>query len=127
MNLIHIGLVCSNEPNASRFYGELLGGELTRRSKLPRNVSEIAFGLDDECEILYFGVDDVVFELFLTGWAEATPRKISHTCIEVENRGALLERATEMGFEVREAPRGDYSIFFLVDGDGNLFEVKDEA
>ena len=126
MDLIHIGLVCSTEENASRFYGELLGCELTRRSKLPRDVSQHAFGLDDECEIVYFDNNGVVFEIFLTGWSEQTKRKISHTCIEVEKRDELLERATAMGYEVREAPRGDYSIYFLADADGNLFEVKDK-
>ena len=127
MDLIHIGLVCSDEEKACRFYGELLGGELTRRSKLSVDVAQNAFGLDDECEIICFCIDDMVFELFMTGWAEEAPRKISHICIEVENRDALLERAAEMGFAVREAPRGDSSIFFLADLDGNLFEVKDKV
>ena len=125
MDLIHIGLVARSEEGARRFYEHLLGLEMTRRSALPDALASRIFGVDEGCEILYYGNDAMLFEIFVTGWAEKTERKISHTCIEVADRGALLARAEEMGFEVIEAPRNDYSIFFLADGDGNLFEVKE--
>ncbi|MCP5044574.1 MAG: VOC family protein [bacterium] len=124
MDLIHIGLVASSEDNANRFFGDLLGLEMTRRSELPRVLAKRLFGVEDGCEILYFEDPSVVFEIFVTGWAEQAPNKISHTCIEVEQRSDLLARATGMGFEVIEAPRGEDNIYFLTDGDGNLFEVK---
>lgn len=125
MELIHIGLVASCEDNASRFYHELLGLALTRRSELPEALASRLFGLEKGCEILYFGNDAILFEVFVTGWPEKTERKISHTCIEVEDRGGLLARAGKLGFEVIEAPRNDYSVYFLSDRDGNLFEVKE--
>jgi len=126
MDLVHIGLVASSEDNANRFFADLLGLEMTRRSELPGELARRIFGVTDGCEILYFGNDAMMFEVFVTGWAEKTERKISHTCIEVDGRADLLSRAEGMGFEVVEAPRNDYSIFFLADADGNLFEVKEK-
>ncbi len=126
MDLIHVGLACSSEENANHFFGYLLGLPMTRRSSLPEDLAIRLFGIEERCEILYFGNDAIMFEIFLTGWAEQTPRKVSHACIEVENREELLERAATSGYEVREAPRQDESVFFLSDRDGNLFEVKEK-
>jgi catechol 2,3-dioxygenase-like lactoylglutathione lyase family enzyme len=125
MDLIHIGLVSQSEERANHFFGDLLGLEMTRRSALPQDVARLLFGFDESCEMLYFGNESLMFEVFLTGWAEQTPKKITHSCIEVEDRSSLLARASAEGYEVREAPRQDYSVFFLVDLDGNLFEVKE--
>ena len=73
---------------------------MTRRSELPDALASRLFGLEAGCEILYYGSDSLVFEVFLTGWAERTEKKISHTCIEVSNRDDLLARASDMGFRV---------------------------
>ncbi len=126
MELIHIGLVVRSAENADRFYADLLGLAMTRTSSLPKEIAPALFGLDEGCEIRYYGNENILFEIFVTGWQEEQPRKMSHTCIEVENREDLLKRCREMGFEVREAPRHDYTLIFIGDNDGNLFEVKEK-
>ena len=127
MDFIHIGLVSSSAENADRFFGELLGLPKTRESALSADLAAGLFGLDTGCAIAYYGDAGLVFEVFLTGWSEPSTNKISHTCIEVADRSKLLSRCRNMGFGVREVPKGDTSVVFIEDGDGNLFEVKERG
>ena len=124
VQLIHIGLVSHSRESAQRFFGELLGLPLSRTSDLPVELAPSLFGVDEGCEILFYEGEGIVFEIFVTGWSEPRERRISHCCIEVDDRAGLLERARAMGFEVRDAPRRDYRIYFVVDDDGNLFEIR---
>lgn len=127
MDFIHIGLVSSSAENADRFFGDLLGLDKTRTSSLPAEFSQALFGIDQDCDIAYYGSDGLVFEVFLTGWSEPSDRKISHTCIEVDARADLLARCREMGYGVREVTKGDKVVVFIEDSDGNLFEVNDRG
>lgn len=127
MDFIHVGLVSRSEENADRFFGELLGLPKARKSQLAREVTEGLFGVDQDCELLYYGDAGLVFEVFVVGWSEPSERKISHTCIAVADRAALVERCRAMGFEVREVAKGEKVIVFIADADGNLFEVTERA
>jgi len=124
MDFVHIGLVSSTEENADRFFGELLGLEKTRKSQLPRELTQGLFGVDRDCEIAYYGEAGLVFEVFLMGFSEEVTNRISHTCIEVDDQVQLLSRCRDMGFEVREVQKGEKTVVFIADADGNLFEVK---
>ncbi len=127
MDFIHIGLVSSTADNAERFYGELLGLDKTRTSSLPAEFAQALFGVEDGCEIVYYGSGALVFEIFLTGRREPADGKISHTCIAVDDLQGLRQRCQQMGFGVREARKGDKVVVFLEDADGNLFEVKSRS
>jgi catechol 2,3-dioxygenase-like lactoylglutathione lyase family enzyme len=125
MNFIHIGLASSTQENADRFYGDLLGLDKTRESQLTKDLAQGLFGIGQGCDIVYYGNDRLVFEVFITGWREQTAPKITHTCIEVDDRAELLRRCREMGYEVREVAKDGHVVVFIADLDGNLFEVKD--
>ena len=127
MDFIHIGLVSSDAERAERFFGQLLGLEKTRTSSLPADFSQALFGVEEACDIVYYGSGSLVFEVFLTGWSEPSERKISHTCVAVDDRAGLLTRCREMGYQVREARKGDKLVIFIQDLDGNLYEVKDRG
>ena len=127
MELIHIGLVSSSESNADRFYGELLELPRIRKSELSAHLANELFGIDQSCDILYYGETPLLFEVFVTGWSEPAGKKISHACIEVPDCDDLLKRCGEIGFSVREAHKGDKLIVFIEDSDGNLFEVKEKC
>ena len=127
MNFVHIGLVCSSEENADRFYGELLGLPKTRRSKSLSE--ELALQIFDisvpgGCEMLYYGEHPLVIEVFLLERRDLPEKKISHTCIEVPDRTELIGRCREMGFAAREVARENRSpVVFIEDADGNAFEI----
>ena len=96
MDMLHIGLVSSAEETADRFFGELLGLPKTRKSQLPREVTDGLFGVGQDCDLVYYGDGSLVFEVFLTGWSEPKERRISHTCIEVADRPAFLAHCREI-------------------------------
>jgi catechol 2,3-dioxygenase-like lactoylglutathione lyase family enzyme len=127
MHFVHVGLVSSSEQDADRFFGDLLGLPKTRKSSLSCELVQALFGIDQDCELAYYGDAGLVFEVFLMGWSEPSTRRISHTCIEVADLEDLLRRSRAMGFEVREVQKGGKVIVFLADADGNLFEVKAKA
>ena len=108
MHLVHIGLVSTSEDHADRFFGDLLGLPKTRTSQLPRKLAEGLFGVDQDLGIAYYGDGDMIFEVFFTGWSEPSARKISHTCISVENLDEFLGRCRAMEYEVREVTKGEH-------------------
>ena len=124
MQLIHAGLTSHSEAAADRFFGGVLGLEKTRRSALPAALAEPLFGVDQGCEILYYGGGNLLLEIFVTGPRERAAGKIDHLCIEVADRGEVIAKCGEHGFAVREVPKGEDVIVFIEDEDGNLFEVK---
>lgn len=124
MDFIHVGLVSQSETNADRFFGELLGLQKTKKSHLSREINLGLFGVDQDCELVYYGETGLVFEVFIMGFCEPKDRRISHTCIAVDDQAELLTRCRELGFEVREVEKGDKVVVFIADADGNLFEVK---
>jgi len=126
MRLLHAAVVSRSEPEADRFFGDLLGLEKTRRSELSAELADRLFGIEQGCPIVYYGSPELEIEVFMTGRPEVIEARIGHLCLEVVGRAELLERCAEMGFTVRQAPKGDYVIYFVEDGDGNLFEIKDK-
>ncbi len=127
MDFIHIGLVCSSETNADRFFGQLLEMPMTRRSSLPAQLAAALFGVERDCEILYYGDGGLVFEVFVTGFSEPAGQRMDHTCIAVSDRARLIARCREMEFEVRTVEKGGGEVVFIVDADGNLFEIRTTA
>ncbi len=127
MSLVHVGLAARNEDAAERFYGGCLGLEVTRRSELPAEVAAPLFGVEQACPIVYYGGPGVLFELFITGFAEKTDPKITHTCLEVSDLAGVVARCRGEGFGVREVPKGEKTVTFVEDGDGNLFELLQAA
>lgn len=126
MNLLHVGLVSRDAARAERFYGELLGLEKKRSGHLDAQLATQLFGVDEDCEIIYYGSQELLIEVFLTGWSESIPGRISHVCLEVADRDELLARCHKLGFKVRQAPKGEGVVSFIQDDDGNLFELKEK-
>ena len=126
MRLLHAAGVSRSEQEADRFFGDLLGLEKTRRSELSAELADRLFGIGQGCPIVYYGSPELEIEVFMTGRPEVVDTRISHLCLEVAGRAELLERCAEMGFAVRQAPKGDYVVYFIEDGGGNLFEIKDK-
>jgi catechol 2,3-dioxygenase-like lactoylglutathione lyase family enzyme len=125
VRLVHAGLVSSSEDKADRFFGGVLGLEKTRRSELPAELADRLFGVDEGCQIVYYGSGDLELEVFLIGLPPTAGSRIGHLCLEVASRADLLERCAAMGVAVRQAPKGDSLIVFIEDEDGNLFEIKE--
>ena len=127
MQIGHIALVSSSEERANRFYRDGLGLKELRSMVIPAGLSKSLFGIDQELKVIDFGDERIKFEVFILKSEGAVPlRKLDHTCLEVEDRDALLIKWKGLGFEILQVPKGDSLVVFLKDGDGNLFEIKEK-
>jgi catechol 2,3-dioxygenase-like lactoylglutathione lyase family enzyme len=126
MHLNHVGLVSSSREKSDRFFSGLLEMERIKSSPLSAELAEQLFGIGQDFELLHYGKGDLLVEVFVPSRSELAPHRMSHLCLEVADRSALLEKCAAMGVSVTEAPKGDSVVVFIKDYDGNLFEIKQQ-
>lgn len=127
MRLLHVALACSSEATSDRFFEGVLGLTKTRTKTLSPNLAAPLFGLEQEYELVYYGDDDVQFEVFLSDRADLVAKHVGHVCLEVDDVEELVARCKAIGVEVRRVKRGDSFVTFVADEDGNQFELKEKA
>jgi catechol 2,3-dioxygenase-like lactoylglutathione lyase family enzyme len=124
MLLRHAALTCSSEKNSDRFYKNLLGLEKSEPKTLARALSKAIFSIDSELEIINYMDDYVHFEIFISSHSMSSVGQIEHVCLEVDNLQDFLKKCFSLGVEVSQIPKGDRTLTFIRDFDGNLFEIK---
>jgi catechol 2,3-dioxygenase-like lactoylglutathione lyase family enzyme len=124
MILRHVALTCSSEKKSDRFYKDLLGLEKTEPKILPRTLSKAIFNFDSELLMINYRGKDVHFEIFITEDSKRTVEQIVHVCLEVEDLNAFLNECHHLEIELIQVPKGDRTLTFIRDDDGNLFEIK---
>ena len=125
MLLRHVGLTCGTEDNADKFYRDLLGLNKSEPKTLPPDLSKAIFNLDAELQMINYMDENIHFEIFITNRHSTTPSQIDHQCLEVENRSVFIEKCRSLGVETALIPKGDKTLTFIKDFDGNLFEILD--
>ena len=71
--------------------------------------------------------ENVHFEIFIADQHTDHSRKIAHTCIEVDDMQAFLDKCSRLQVDVARIPKGDKILIFIKDFDGNVFEIKRSA
>jgi hypothetical protein len=67
------------------------------------------------------------FEIFIADSSSNSTRQIEHLCLEVDDLNDFLNKCNILGVEVVKIPKGDKTLIFIKDFDGNLFEIKRSA
>ena len=124
MLLKHVGLACSTEDNADKFYQKLLGLNKSEPKMLPSDLSSAIFNVDAELPIINYTGEKVHFEIFITGLVDDRSGQITHQCLEVDGLSAFIEKCRSLGVEILQVPKGAKVLTFIKDFDGNLFEIK---
>ena len=124
MHLKHIGLTSSSEDNSDRFYANLLGLTKSDPKTLSRELSKAIFNRDTELVMINYQDEHVHFEIFISDQPEDHKKRISHTCLEIEDLDGFLDKCRSLNVEVDLIPKGDKTLTFIRDFDGNLFELK---
>ena len=124
MKLRHAALTCSSEKNSDKFFKNLLGLQKSEPKTLPRALSKAIFGVDSELRIINYLDENVHFEIFISSHSRNSDGKIEHICLEVENLQVFLKNCHDLGVELSQIPKGDRTLTFIRDFDGNLFEIK---
>ena len=125
MRLHHVGLVCSSQERADRFYEGILGLAKIKTSELTEDVMEQIFHTPQRCLMIFYGNDGFAVEVFVPEESPARKTRFEHLCLEVKEREAFLKKCHDNGLEVRRIPKGDTFLAFVADYDGNLFEIKE--
>jgi catechol 2,3-dioxygenase-like lactoylglutathione lyase family enzyme len=123
MLLRHVALTCSSEKKSDRFYSNLIGLEKSDPKILPESLSKAIFNVDSELVMINYKGKQVHFEIFITDQSMHYGRKIEHVCLEVGNINDFLKRCRDLDIEISQIPKGDRTLTFIRDFDGNLFEI----
>ncbi len=127
MRLKHVALTCSSEQNADRFYRDLLGLEKTAPKRLPSDLAKAIFGLKTELTIINYLDEQIHLEIFIAGRHAGPAAAIDHLCVEVNDLHGFIEKCRALEVKIKQIPRGDYTLTFIKDYDGNLFEIKENS
>jgi catechol 2,3-dioxygenase-like lactoylglutathione lyase family enzyme len=126
MILRHVALTCSSEKNSDRFYKDLLGLEKSEPKNLPEPLSKAIFKVDAELLMIHYQGKAVHFEIFITDSPVNHNGQIDHVCLQVDDLNSFLKKCRDLNVEISQIPKGDRTLTFIRDFDGNIFEIKQE-
>ena len=124
MILRHVALACSSEKKSDRFYKDLLDLKKSEPKILPAALSRAIFNIDSELVMINYQNEQVHFEIFITDDSVTRSRQFEHTCLEVDDLPGFLKKCSDLGVDISQIPKGDRTLTFIMDYDGNLFEIK---
>jgi hypothetical protein len=106
------------------FYADLLGLIKSEPKLLSLELAKAIFSVDRELVTINYQDAHIHFEIFFTGPDGGNSRKIDHTCLEVDNLAGFLEKCRGLSIDISRIPKGDKTLIFIRDFDGNFFEIK---
>ena len=124
MLLRHVALNCSSEKKSDQFYKNLLGLQKSEPKILPLALSKAIFNVDSELMMINYQSEQVHFEIFISDHSINDARQIEHVCIEVDDLPIFLKKCDELDVDISQIPKGDRTLTFIRDTDGNLYELK---
>ena len=87
-------------------------------------LSKAIFNVDSELMMINYQSEQVHFEIFISDHSINDGRQIEHVCIEVDDLPIFLKKCDEIDIDISQIPKGDRTLTFIRDYDGNLFEIK---
>jgi len=126
LKIEHIAVSSNSEENADVFFMDLLELKKERDFVVPEDLMEQFFNIKKAQRIIRYENEDLSLEVFITNDKNQALDRFTHTCLVVEDRIRLIERAKKLNFKVIKVPRKNSEGFylFLKDSYGNLFEIK---
>ncbi len=127
MKILHHGLTFRSKEESDKFFIDFLGLEIKRSFTGEKWLMKECFGLDQDIEIIHYGNEEVLLEVFIIDNVSVKKDKIVHICIKVDDRDSLVEKAAAMGIESIVIPRKDSGkgyYLFIRDSSYNLYEIK---
>ena len=126
MEIEHIAVGSNSEEDADKFFVGLLGLKKIRSKSVSADLMKNFFEINKEHDFIQYGNSDLNFEIFITKDNSKAHDIFTHTCISIDNRDELIERAASMGFDFIKIPRsvGNGYYLFVRDLFQNLYEIK---
>ncbi|MBY9009732.1 MAG: VOC family protein [Candidatus Lokiarchaeota archaeon] len=126
MKIEHIAVSSNTEELADEFFIKLLELKKVRSFVVSEDLMEQFFKTKREQRIIRYENEGLSVEAFISDDKNQARDRFTHTCLIIEDRIKLIERAKKLNIEVIQVPRKDSDGFylFLKDPYGNLFEIK---
>ena len=126
MKIEHIAVSSNSEEEADKFFINLLELKRERDFVVSEDLMEQFFSIKKAQRIIRYENEDLSVEAFITDDKNQALDKFTHTCLIVEDRIKLIERAKKLNIKVIQVPRKNSEGFYLFiqDSYGNLFEIK---
>ena len=126
MKIEHIAVSSNSEEKADEFFINLLELKKERDFVVPKDLMERFFNVKKEQRVIRYENEVLSVEAFITDDKTQALDRFTHTCLVIEDRIRLIEKAKKLNFEVIQVPRknSDGFYLFLKDSYGNLFEIK---
>jgi hypothetical protein len=126
LKIEHIAVSSNSEEDADEFFINLLELKKERDFVVPEDLMEQFFNVKKAQRIIRYENEDLSIEAFITDDKNQARDRFTHTCLIVEDRIRLIEKAKKLNIEVIQVPRKNSEGFylFLKDSYGNLFEIK---
>lgn len=126
LKIEHFAVSSNSEEDSDRFFIELLDLKKERAFVVSDDLMEQFFGVKKDQKIVRYSNDKVSVEAFITEDSSSAMDKFTHTCLIIEDREKLVEKAKQLLFEVIKVPRknSDGFYLFLKDTFGNMYEIK---
>ena len=126
MIIKYVGLICSEEENADKFYKEVLGLRKMEPRTLPAALSKDIFNVDSELTMINYLNDEIHFEIFIHDQVKNTTEIIEHICLEVDDRKNFINRCESLGVRFNKIQKEEKTLVFIWDFDNHLFEIKEK-
>ncbi len=127
MKILHNGLTFRSKEESDKFLIDFLGLEIKRSFTGEKWLMKECFGINKDIEIIHYGNEEALLEVFINDNVSEKKDKIVHICIEVDDRDSLVDKAAAIGIESIVIPRKDSEkgyYLFIRDSSNNLYEIK---
>ncbi|NHJ20609.1 MAG: hypothetical protein EAX91_06705 [Candidatus Lokiarchaeota archaeon] len=127
LKIEHIAVSSNSIEDSDTFFMELLNLKKERDFIVSEGLMEQFFGVRKTQRVIRYGNENINVEAFIMDDDSYALDKFTHTCLQIEDRERLIDRAKKLKFNVIKIPRKNNEGFylFLKDSFGNLFEIKE--
>ena len=124
--LVHSCVTVRSLENAIQVFEELFGFKLLYTFEIAPEVFKTLFHIEEPAHARFYDTGNSRLEVFVMD-NMPKPGAFQHICLGFEDRNPVIEKAEELGFEVRRYHRDKSVIVFVVDADRNLYELKNRS
>ena len=130
VKLVHAGIVVSSIKESVSFYEGMLGFKSQRSFELPPEIVRTVFGVFSYATVQVLSCDSGTLELFQfkdVKKAAAGPvtAGLNHFAVETEDLNSFIHNIKSKGGKLKSFSKDGRTIWFAVDPDGTLIELKE--
>jgi len=122
---VHAALGVGTEERAREIFEDLFGLSVIKEFEAGVELMEPLFGVKESVNVIVYDAGGAALEVFIDRAGNPPRDRFTHVCLQAADRPELVRRAEELGLGIRKHTKPDGGeIIFIVDTDGNIYEVK---